>query len=171
MPAWNRIAGDGSQSPSSSVRSIPTLMTRSGSDSSKYSNGVTQNASSPSARALTWPATRLSQPLRARIRRDAAILNRTSSMSIVTPFGGTSTGGREVAEGRAGPRHFVDVDAVEPGRIRHRELRDRLRVEAADVGGVTFDRGARGGPDRGHVRIVARPHEVIGAGEPKVVQT
>jgi hypothetical protein len=64
-----------------------TFTTRSGSVSSKYSKGLTQNASSPGARALTWPATWLSHPSRARIRRDAAILKRMSSMSTVPPVG------------------------------------------------------------------------------------
>ncbi len=52
-------------------------MMRSGSVSSKYSNGLTQKASSPAARTLTCPATALSHPSRARILRAIAISNRT----------------------------------------------------------------------------------------------
>ena len=78
------IPGDAGSVPGSSTRrSKPTLLTCSGSVSSKYWKGVTKKASSPGTRRLTWPPTWLSRPSRCRIRRAAAIWNR-GSLSLVT---------------------------------------------------------------------------------------
>src|SRR6185437_1190275 len=87
MAAWNWMAGDADISPSTTSRSNDTLQTPSGMVSSKYSNGVTQKASSPATRALTCPPTWLSHPCRNRIRRDAAMRNRMSFTSTVAPPG------------------------------------------------------------------------------------
>src|SRR5215207_880556 len=76
MRAWKLTAGENAISPTRDERSNPSLHTRSGVVWSKYSNPVTQNASSSSsARALTWPPMFESHPSRYRIRRAAAILN------------------------------------------------------------------------------------------------
>src|SRR4051794_36469721 len=71
MAAWNWTAGEASHVPWRTTMSKPTSMIRSGSVSSKYSKGEIQKASRPE-RWLTWPATMLSHPSFARMRRAAA---------------------------------------------------------------------------------------------------
>ena len=67
------MAGDGSASPSRRSRSSVVLIRSLGTVWSKYPKGETHMASARSgARTETWPATRLSQPPRARIRRATA---------------------------------------------------------------------------------------------------
>src|SRR5687768_9936190 len=139
------MAGEGSQSPSTSARSELTFTTWSGSVSSKYSNGETQNASSPSARALTCPATRLSQPLRARMRRAAAMRNRMSSTST----DGLLVLGRDPGgDGGAGSTDHVEVDVVQPRDVREGERVDDVVGEPADGLAVALDRRSRIGPRR-----------------------
>src|SRR5580704_17890003 len=146
------MAGDGSQSPSSSSRSSDVLMTRSGRLSSKYWNGLTQKASSPGARTLTWPATALSHPSRARMRRDMAMSKRIWSPVMMGPPRGPCGG---VAIGGMVGSSAESVQALGvPGQ-------DQVPLGRGHAGEVGQDRRPGVGPVAGQVREVARPHDPL----------
>src|SRR5579862_5542045 len=148
------MAGDGSQSPSSRARSNEVLMTRSGTVSSKYSNGLTQKASSPGARTLTWPATALSHPSRARMRRAMAISKRICSPVMMGPPRGRCGGGA-VAESSGSPAESVQALGVAG--------QDQVALGRRHAGEVGLDGRPGVGPVAGEVREVARPHDPVHA--------
>src|SRR5438034_11597008 len=107
-----------------------TLMMRSGRVSSKYSKGDTQKASSPWARALTWPATALSQPLLASMRRAAAILNLMSLVSTdPSPL-------RRVGAPDSSKNTTIKKSAAQARRGGGGQARDRPVGRRRGVGGV-----------------------------------